>query len=46
VPGRGAGTGLANVRARLRSLHGVKASLTLQVNVPRGVVASIVLPSA
>lgn len=46
VPGRGAGTGLANVRARLRSLYGERASLSLQMNVPRGVVASITLPSA
>jgi signal transduction histidine kinase len=44
VPGRGAGTGLANVRARLRTLHGAKASLSLQPNEPRGVIASIVLP--
>jgi signal transduction histidine kinase len=44
VPGRGAGTGLANVRARLRTLHGAKASLSLQTNEPRGVIASIVLP--
>ena len=46
VPGRGAGTGLANVRARLRALHGAKASLSLETNVPRGVIASIVLPRA
>ncbi len=46
VPGRGAGTGLANIRARLRTLHGQNASLGLQMNEPRGVVASIVLPRA
>jgi signal transduction histidine kinase len=46
VPGRGGGTGLANVRARLRTLHGAKASLSLETNVPRGVIASIVLPRA
>ena len=44
VPGRGGGTGLVNIRARLRSLHGAKASLSLAMNSPRGVVASIVLP--
>jgi signal transduction histidine kinase len=44
VPGRGAGTGLANVRARLRTLHGAKASLSLHTNVPRGVIASILVP--
>jgi signal transduction histidine kinase len=46
VPGRGAGTGLVNIRARLRALYGARASLSLQTNSPRGVVASIVLPSA
>jgi len=46
VPGRGGGTGLANVRARLRTLHGPKASLLLESNVPHGVIASILLPRA
>jgi len=46
VPGRGTGTGLVNIRARLRSLYGAKASLSLQTNTPRGVVASILLPLA
>ncbi|MDQ6829064.1 MAG: histidine kinase [Gemmatimonadota bacterium] len=46
VPGRGAGNGLANIRARLRSLHGARASLSLEMNMPRGVVAVIVLPLA
>ena len=46
VPGRGTGTGLVNIRARLRSLYGAKASLSLQTNAPRGVVASILLPPA
>lgn len=40
----GAGVGLANVRARLAILHGAGASLSLSMNVPRGVVATIVLP--
>lgn len=44
VPGRGAGTGLVNIRARLRALHGAKASLSLAMNTPRGVVACISLP--
>ena len=44
VPGRGAGNGLANVRARLRTMHGAKAALSLETNVPHGVIASIVLP--
>ena len=45
VPGRGTGTGLTNIRARLRGLYGARASLHLQTNSPRGVVASIVVPS-
>jgi hypothetical protein len=42
----GAGTGLANIRARLRSMYGAAAQLTLHVNEPRGVVAMIELPLA
>jgi signal transduction histidine kinase len=42
----GAGTGLANIRARLRSMYGAGAQLTLRVNEPRGVVAMIELPLA
>jgi hypothetical protein len=42
----GAGTGLANIRARLRSMYGAGAQLTLRVNEPRGVVATIELPVA
>ena len=42
--GSGSGSGLANLRARLRALYGGAASLTLQVNEPRGVIASIALP--
>jgi LytS/YehU family sensor histidine kinase len=44
VPGSGGGTGLANIRGRLRATYGSAASLTLQLNQPRGVVATIVLP--
>jgi hypothetical protein len=44
VPGSGGGTGLANIRGRLRAAYGNAASLTLQLNQPRGVVATIVLP--
>jgi sensor histidine kinase YesM len=40
----GGGTGLANVRARLRSIYGAAASLSLAVNEPQGVIATIVLP--
>jgi signal transduction histidine kinase len=44
--GSGSGSGLANLRARLKALYGNAASLTLQVNEPRGVVASVALPQA
>ena len=44
VPGSGGGTGLANIRGRLRATYGAAASLSLQLNQPRGVVATIVLP--
>jgi LytS/YehU family sensor histidine kinase len=44
--GSGGGTGLANLRARLKSLHGGAASLSLAVNLPRGVVATVVLPDS
>ncbi|HYR01439.1 MAG TPA: histidine kinase [Casimicrobiaceae bacterium] len=40
----GAGTGLANIRARLDTLYGPAAELTIERNEPRGVVATIVLP--
>lgn len=40
----GGGTGLANIRARLEVLYGNRASLTLGLNTPRGVVAAVVLP--
>ncbi|MBN8503616.1 MAG: histidine kinase [Burkholderiales bacterium] len=42
--GGGHGTGLANLRARLRALHGDAASLGLRLNEPRGLVARIELP--
>jgi signal transduction histidine kinase len=45
VPGHGKGSGLANIRARLRSTYGSAAQLTLRLNEPRGVIASIVLPA-
>jgi LytS/YehU family sensor histidine kinase len=44
VNSSGQGTGLANLRARLRSRYGTAASLTLTVNEPRGVVATVSLP--
>lgn len=44
VFGQGSGTGLANVRARLKSMYGADAALSLQLNAPRGVVATIELP--
>ncbi len=40
----GAGIGLANVRARLRALHGGAASLAVVGNAPRGVRAVIRMP--
>jgi|SRR5689334_6282514 len=42
----GAGTGLANVRARLTALYGNSGQLSLHANSPRGVTASIALPLA
>jgi signal transduction histidine kinase len=43
--GLGGGTGLANTRARLRSMYGGRADLTLEVNSPRGVLATIRMPA-
>jgi signal transduction histidine kinase len=40
----GGGTGLANIRARLKALFGNAASLSLTLNTPQGVIATIVLP--
>ncbi len=45
VAGSGGGTGLANIRTRLKAMYGPEASLTLQHNRPRGVVAEIDLPA-
>jgi LytS/YehU family sensor histidine kinase len=42
--GHGAGVGLANLRARLHSLHGVAASLELQQRPAGGVIATVRLP--
>ena len=40
----GAGTGIANIRARLDALHGRAARLDLGLNQPRGVTATLTLP--
>jgi signal transduction histidine kinase len=45
-PGSGAGTGLANVSARLASQFGVRASLALENNELGGATATIMLPLA
>ena len=45
VHASGVGTGLANIRSRLAALFGRDASLTLRMNAPHGVVATIVLPA-
>jgi hypothetical protein len=42
----GGGTGLANTRARLAAIYGTAAKLTLGLNRPRGVTATIALPYA
>ena len=44
VAGSGGGTGLANIRARLKTMYGAAARLSLRHNQPRGVVAHIELP--
>ena len=41
----GAGVGLANIRERLAALYGDAARLTLEENSPRGVIATIEVPS-
>ena len=38
---KGTGVGLANIRDRLRALHGSQARLVIEENAPRGVVATI-----
>lgn len=40
----GSGTGLANLRARLKAMYGAFGSLSLHINEPRGVIATIALP--
>lgn len=42
--GCGSGVGLANIRARLKELHGERAALVLEAGVPQGIVATIALP--
>jgi signal transduction histidine kinase len=44
VAGFGGGTGLANIRARLKAMYGAAAGLSLRLNDPRGAVAEIKLP--
>ena len=44
VTGAGGGTGLANIRSRLKAMYGGAASLSLHHNRPRGVTAEIDLP--
>ncbi len=46
APSSGGGTGLANIRARLDTLYGAAAELRIELNEPRGVVATIALPHA
>ena len=46
VAGSGGGTGLANIRARLKAMYGTAAGLSLRLNTPHGVVAEIDLPLA
>ena len=40
----GAGTGLANIRARLQAAYGAAGRLTLAHNTPRGITATLVVP--
>jgi len=44
VTGAGGGTGLANIRSRLKAMYGTAASLSLHRNQPRGMKAEIDLP--
>jgi signal transduction histidine kinase len=41
----GAGVGLANIRSRLAIVHGASASLALSMNVPNGVIVTLVVPA-
>jgi len=40
----GSGVGLANIRARLKALHGARAALRFEAGSPQGVTATITLP--
>jgi LytS/YehU family sensor histidine kinase len=40
----GGGTGLANIRARLAAVYGAAARLSLALNTPRGVIATLAVP--
>lgn len=42
--GSGHGMGLANIRARLRALYGAHAGLSLRLNEPQGLLATVTLP--
>jgi sensor histidine kinase YesM len=44
VPKKGGGVGLANIRERLKALHGSAARLVLEEHEPHGVVAAIEVP--
>jgi hypothetical protein len=44
TPKKGGGVGLTNIRERLKALYGSRATLVLEENAPRGVVASIEVP--
>jgi LytS/YehU family sensor histidine kinase len=44
VPSQGSGLGLSNLRARLATLHGRNASLTLRAREPNGAVAAMCVP--
>ena len=41
----GSGTGLANIRARLSAQYGAHANLSLALNQPHGVIATLILPA-
>jgi signal transduction histidine kinase len=41
---QGTGLGVANVRERLRALHGEQAGLSLEPNSPQGAIATLTLP--
>jgi LytS/YehU family sensor histidine kinase len=41
----GSGAGIANLRARLAALYGSEAGLSIELNAPRGIRASIAVPA-